>query len=74
VSSHRGTAVRHANVALLDQRTINHVNDSVGADDVRTEYVNLLVVPCYRVACKSQRRTELDVVEGAIPVEAKRRN
>lgn len=47
-----GAGVRDADVALLDERTINHVNYAVGADDVRAEHINFLVVPCYRVTCK----------------------
>lgn len=44
--------VGDADVALLDERTINHVNYAVGADDVRAEHINFLVVPCYRVTWK----------------------
>lgn len=52
--------IRDTDITFFNERTINHVNDAVGADNVRTEHTNFLVVPCYRVTCNG-RKKEINV-------------
>lgn len=68
--NHRSsTCVGNTNVALLDEGAIDHVDDAVGADHIRAEDVNLLVVPNYRVTCKTEReRLDGEFVMEAIKV------
>lgn len=63
VNDFSGARVRDTNVALLDKRTIDYVNDSVGAHDIRTEHINLFVVPCYRVTCKTEKSCQQECDE-----------
>lgn len=48
--SGRRRAARHPDVAVLEEHGVDHVDDPVGALDVRTEDLEPLAVPLHLVA------------------------
>ena len=57
----RGTC--HPDVAVLQQHRVDHVDDTVGALDVRAKHSNPVAVPLDLVTCKEKRSRSISRVE-----------
>ena len=52
----------HPHVALLQQHRVDHVDDAVGALDVRAEHSNPVALPLDLVTCKEKRSRSISRV------------
>lgn len=63
-------AARHPNVAILEEHRADHVDDAVGALNIRTDDADLLTLPLHLVAWKERDLTMIFERESGKPCDA----